>query len=95
MRERLINNTRQPITLEDGTILAASGTDGSQRAVENLSERDRERYVETGKVAVAPPHSTDRMAAGGDAATPSTADVTSHRQPENQPSDSTMKVRNK
>lgn len=49
---RLINNHRQPITLDDGTILAAAGTEGSAREVENLSERDRRRYVETGRVAI-------------------------------------------
>jgi hypothetical protein len=49
---KLINNHRQPITLEGGTILAAAGTDGSTREVESITERDRRRHVQTGRVRV-------------------------------------------
>lgn len=49
---KLINNHRQPLALDDGTILAAANTAGSQRDVEQISERDRRRYVDTGRIAV-------------------------------------------
>lgn len=40
---RVINNHRQPITLESGLILAAAGTPGSTREVESVTEKDRRR----------------------------------------------------
>lgn len=49
---KLINNHDKPIILDDGTTLAASGTDGSIKDVESITDRDRRRYVETGRVAV-------------------------------------------
>lgn len=48
---RLANNARHPITLEDGTILAASGTKGSVKEVDSISDDDRRRYIESGIVA--------------------------------------------
>ena len=48
---KLISNHRQPITLDDGTVIAAAGTPGSTREA-SLSDRDRRRYVETGRLAV-------------------------------------------
>lgn len=49
---KLTNNHRQPIALDNGTILAASGTPGSVREVESISDRDRRRHVERGRIAV-------------------------------------------
>lgn len=46
------NNYGKPIILDNGTILAASGTDGSTREGVELSDRDRRRYVETGFIAL-------------------------------------------
>lgn len=51
---RLINNHTQPVTLEDGTILAAAGTDGSTKEVETLSDKDKRRYLDTGLIAIEP-----------------------------------------
>ncbi|HEX8090892.1 MAG TPA: hypothetical protein VF762_18675 [Blastocatellia bacterium] len=48
----LINNHRQPITLDDGTILAAAGSPGCQKEVAEISARDRRRHVDTGRIAV-------------------------------------------
>lgn len=48
----LINRTRQPQTLESGVILAAAGTDGYIKDVEQLSEADRKRLVEPGHLLV-------------------------------------------
>lgn len=52
---RLINNYSKPLVLDDGTILAAAGTPGSQRDVESVSDRDRKRYVDRGRVAMIEP----------------------------------------
>lgn len=49
---RLINQLSQPLCLEDGTILAAAGTEGSAKRVKELSEKDGKRYVARGYVAV-------------------------------------------
>lgn len=95
MRERLINNTRQPITLEDGTILAASGTDGSHRHVENLSERDRSRYVETGKVTIVEARRAASVDGAGDSLTPPIGGDVNGQQSENQLLSSTVKGRSK
>lgn len=51
----LINNSRQPQMLDDGTILAAHGTDGYTREVESISDADRKRLVDRGIVAIAEP----------------------------------------
>lgn len=49
---KLVNQTRHPVVFEDGTILAAAGTDGSTKEVASISEADRVRCVESGLVAV-------------------------------------------
>ena len=49
---KLVNNHRQPLTLDGGIILAAAGSDGSAREVESINDRDRRRYVETGRIAI-------------------------------------------
>lgn len=49
---KVINNHRQPLTLDSGVILAAAGTPGSERVVASITDRDRRRYVETGRIAV-------------------------------------------
>jgi hypothetical protein len=41
----------QPLDLEDGTILAAAGTEGSTKTVDSLSERD-ERLVRLNLISV-------------------------------------------
>ena len=48
----LVRLRRQPVVLDDGTIIAAAGTPGSAREVEGLSERDRRRHVAPGALAV-------------------------------------------
>jgi hypothetical protein len=49
---KLINNYGKPIVLNDGTILAAAGTNGSTKEVESISARDQRRYVDKGLVAI-------------------------------------------
>jgi hypothetical protein len=49
---KLINNYRQPITLDGGVILAAAGTAGCQKEVAEISDRDRRRHVDTGRISV-------------------------------------------
>jgi hypothetical protein len=49
---KVINNHRQPLTLDDGTILAAAGTPGSQKEVAEISERDKRRLVDTGRISI-------------------------------------------
>lgn len=49
---KVINQTLQPVVLESGTVIASAGTDGSVREDVVLSERDRQRYVEPGVLAV-------------------------------------------
>lgn len=48
----LVNNMRQPVSLADGVILAAADTEGCAREVESLSESDRQRLVDTGRVTI-------------------------------------------
>jgi hypothetical protein len=48
---RVVNYQRWPLTLEDGTILAADGTPGSTKEVTSLSDRDR-RHVVAGRIAI-------------------------------------------
>jgi hypothetical protein len=49
---KLINNDIRPQVLEDGTVLAASGTDGYIKEVKGISERDRKRLADRGIVAI-------------------------------------------
>lgn len=48
---KLANTARHPVTLDDGTILAASGTEGSIKEVDSISDADR-RYIDGGIIAV-------------------------------------------
>lgn len=48
---RLANQVRHPVVLEDGTVLAAAGTDGAVKEVGSISEADRARYLDNGLVA--------------------------------------------
>jgi hypothetical protein len=48
---RLANTARHPVTLDDGTILAASGTEGSIKEVDSISDDDRSRYIDGGIIA--------------------------------------------
>ena len=50
--DTVINNYAKPITLDNGMILAASGTEGSHRENVTLSDRDKRRYVDSGLIAV-------------------------------------------
>lgn len=48
----VVNNSREPIMLEDGTQLGAAHTPEARRQGVALGERDRRRYVETGRLTV-------------------------------------------
>jgi hypothetical protein len=58
MKETVINHGREPLMLEDGTQLGAAHTPEARREGVTLSERDRARYVETGRLAVVEPPKT-------------------------------------
>ena len=58
---KLINNHRQPITLDSGVILAAAGTPGSTREVDSITDRDRRRLA--GRVNLIEAHSQTQQAA--------------------------------
>lgn len=45
--KEIVNTTSRPVTLQDGTILAAAGTEGSVKRVEHLSEADERRLSES------------------------------------------------
>lgn len=47
---RLRNLQRHPVSLDDGTILAAAGTEGSVKEVETVSEADQRR-IDDGVIA--------------------------------------------
>ena len=51
---KLANNHRQPIPLDGGTILAAAGTPGSTKevAAEDITDRDRRRHIDSGRVVI-------------------------------------------
>ncbi len=49
---KIVNNYGKPILLDDGTILAAAGTDGSEKTVKGLSDRDRRRLIDKGFIAI-------------------------------------------
>ena len=53
------NNQRHPVVLEDGTILAAAGSEGSRKQVE-LSDADRARLVDRNIVTVIEEPAGDR-----------------------------------
>jgi hypothetical protein len=61
---RVVNNHRQPLPLESGVVLAAAGTEGSVREIEELSANDR-RLVDRGLILVteAQPNDPKRQAA--------------------------------
>jgi hypothetical protein len=48
--KRYVNQTRHPVVFEDGTILAAAGTDGCEKEFISISDPDRRRYIESGLV---------------------------------------------
>jgi hypothetical protein len=52
MGEKVVNNFSKPIVLDNGTILAASGTLGSMRDDVELSDKDRRRHIATGRIAI-------------------------------------------
>lgn len=50
---RVINNHRQPITLDCGIVLAAAGTPGSDRDdVPYVTEKDKKRHVAAGRIRI-------------------------------------------
>jgi hypothetical protein len=60
--KQVTNLITQPLTLKDGTILAAAGTTGSVKQVESLSDEDQ-RLVDRGfvyvsEVEIVPPPET-------------------------------------
>ena len=61
---RVVNSHSQPLPLESGVVLAAAGTEGSVREVEELTANDR-RLVDRGLIVVmeAQPADTKRQAA--------------------------------
>jgi hypothetical protein len=44
------NKTNRPIVLEQGTMLGARGSEGSEKEGIVLTERDRKLYVDTDKI---------------------------------------------
>jgi hypothetical protein len=50
--DRIINNELQPLNLENGVLLPAAGTPEAGPKEVELSELDRQRYVETGRITV-------------------------------------------
>lgn len=64
---KVVNNHSRPLALEDGTILAAAGTPGATKTVKRLGDKDRKRYLDTGRIAVIddpPPRSATRKDSG-------------------------------
>jgi hypothetical protein len=55
--KRLYNQLRQPVVLDNGVILAAAGTSGSMRDVQEsqISDDDQERYVDAQMVQLSDP----------------------------------------
>lgn len=49
---RIENKTLNPVVLETGLLVGAAGTPYAVRTVDALSERDRRRYVQTGKMVI-------------------------------------------
>ena len=49
---KLISNYGKPLVLDSGVQLAAAGTPGSTRDVDSISDRDRKRHVDTGRIAI-------------------------------------------
>ena len=49
--KEVINQQTQPVVLDDGTILAAAGTDGSVKEVAGISENDQ-RLLDRGLISV-------------------------------------------
>jgi hypothetical protein len=43
--KRYVNHAPHPIVFDDGTTLAAAGTDGSIKNIESITDADRARYV--------------------------------------------------
>ncbi len=50
--KEVTNLHTQPLELEDGTILAAAGTEGATKTVKALGERDEKRLVRRGFIFV-------------------------------------------
>ena len=49
--ERVLNQEMQPLVLEDGTLLAAAGSEEAGPREVELSEKDRKLYVRSGRLA--------------------------------------------
>jgi len=64
---KVVNNFHQPIVLESGEILAASGTDGHIKEVE-LTEGDRTRHLDTGRIALMPEPEPEQGSVAGSGA---------------------------
>ena len=50
--KEVTNQRMQPVILDDGTMLAAAGTDGSTKTVASLSARDEKRLVRRQMISV-------------------------------------------
>jgi len=50
--DRVVNNDVQPQVLENGTIIPAGGTSRSGPQEVELSEKDRRRLVESGRLSI-------------------------------------------
>lgn len=69
---KVINNHSQPLSLDSGEILAAAGTAGAAREVQDVSERDRRRYVDTNLIRVLSDATTEPSAGAADDASKTT-----------------------
>lgn len=73
---KVTNHFLQPVVLEDGTVIAASGTDGSTKEV-TLSEGDAKRYVRPGMLVIV--EETAAVAAQNAPELPSASESTTRR----------------
>lgn len=62
---KVINQSRFPITLDCGVTLSAAETEGSTRENVELSDKDRRLYVDTGRIIIPDEHTRDATEGDG------------------------------